>query len=534
MTGVGLVRRAAALLLVATFVLTACSSSDGDTPSAGSDVTTGGEASDVDPNGVMKVGYDLIQSGTSAVRLDLTTAAEATTGQDPIYYLIFGRFLKPAEDGTLTPDLAESAEIVDDSTIEVVLKPDLTFSDGSPFDAAAVKASFDLILASKATNEKAYLPPFYDLEAVTVVDPTTARFTIADGRAASWYDAHIPTWTSSVIKVEGRDSLKPIGAGPYIVEEFVPDESLVLTKNPSYWNADAVLIPRIEFVQVAFANAQQGVAALETGQVDSTFTEPSLIQTLSGGLEAFSRPSATNSVSIHICKREGPLADARVRTAINKALDRQAISEAVYFGTAEPATQMWPTGHRLNVAELDDDLAYDPEGARQLLQEAGYADGFSVDIYPIQAFNLDETAEVMQAQLKEIGITLNIIPTPDYVGQFLNSNAPAMGIYPSNTPGTGKLNAWTGDSIGNVCKYDDPELNAVTSQLKAVSENSDEAVELWAEASEIAIGDALNGWVVWRSQLAAYNPERLGDYQPLPLGNYIIPDPFVTYVKTGS
>jgi peptide/nickel transport system substrate-binding protein len=526
-------RRAAALFFVSIFLLTAACSDDPE-PTSGPDGTDQAEASDIDPNGVMKVGYDLVQSGTSMVNLDPLTAESGNPGQDPIYYLVYGRFVKPTPDGDLTPDLAESAEVVDSATIDIVLRDGLTFSDGTPFDAAAVKASFDAVLGAKAVNEPAYQAPFFDLTTVTVVDPTTVRLGIEDGKAASWYDAYMPTWAVSVIKASGHDPITPIGAGPYTVAEHKKGESLILQKNPSYWNADAVLIERIEFVPVPFATAQQGIAALQTGEVDSTFTEPSLIATLGSGLESFARTSATNSVSVHMCKREGPLSDARVRIAINKALDREAISDAVYFGTAEPSTQMWPTGHRLNVPELDDDLAYDPAGARQLLQEAGYGNGFSIDLFPIQAFNLDETAEVMQSQLKDVGITVNIVPTTDYVGQFLNSNLPAMGLYPNNAAGVAKLNTWTGQGIGNVCRYDDPELNTVVNEIKGVSESSDEAVELWADAADIVVGDALNGFVVWRSQLAAYNPERLGDYQPLPLGNYIVPDPFVTYVKANS
>jgi peptide/nickel transport system substrate-binding protein len=523
-------RRAAALFFVAIFLLAACS--DDEDPTSTPDGSAATDTSDMDPSGVMKVGYDLVQSGTSMVSLDPLTSEGGTAGQDPIYYLVYGRFLRPAENGTLEPDLAESVDLVDDTNIDINLKDGLTFSDGTPFDAAAVKASFDAVLA--AHSEEGYTPPFFDLQSATVTDPTTVRLAIKDGKAASWYDAFVPTWTMSVIKASDHDPISPTGAGPYTIAQHVRGETLVLEKNPNYWNADAVKIARIEFVQVPFATAQQGIAALQTGEVDSTFTEPSLIATLGSGLESYSRTSATNSVSIHICKKEGPLADARVRKAINKALDREAISDAVYFGTAEPATQMWPTGHRLNVPALDDELAYDPAGARQLLQEAGYASGLSIDLYPIQAFNLDETAEVMQAQLKDVGITINIVPTPDYVGQFLNSGLPAMGLYPNNAAGVSKLNTWTGDGIGNVCRYNDPELNAVVSEIKGVSENSDEAVELWADAADIIVGDALNGFVVWRSQLAAYNPERLGDFQPLQLGNYIVPDPFVTYVKSGT
>jgi peptide/nickel transport system substrate-binding protein len=519
------------LFVVAALAFSACSSGDDD---AGPSDTGSSSGSAADPSGVINVGYDLQQEG-GEIEIDPTVAKAGALPNDPLYYSIYGRFLRPLEDGTLEPDLAESVDLVDNSTIQINLREGVTFSDGSPFDANAVKAYFEAVIANKSVNETAFLGPFYALETITAVDPTTVTLTIGGGTAASWFDSYIPIWTSSVVKVPVTDPNKPIGAGPFKIQDYKPAESLSLVKNESYWRADDVQFAGLELQQVAFAQPATGIAAIQSGQLDMSFSEPSLIDSLSGDVTSYARTSPNKNVWMHFCKSSGPMADPRVRVAINKALDRDAISEAVYFGTASPSVQLWPNDHRLANPDLDETLSYDPEGAKQLLEEAGYADGLDVQLFPIQAFNLDETAEVMQGMLADVGITATIVPTTDYVANFLQNPPPnGIGIYPGNAAGAAKLNTFTGTSLGNVCKYEDPELTAIINQIKTVSEASDEAVELWHEAADTIVPEALGGFLLWRSELSAYNASRLGDFEVLAGGDFLLPDPFVTYVKSGS
>jgi peptide/nickel transport system substrate-binding protein len=522
--------RVAALLLVGVLVLAGCSSGDGDeaTPSGGTGDTP---SSEIDRDAVLSVGYDLVQD-PGGIDIDPLTATPDSNGNDPLWYLVYGRFLKATVDGELEPDLAEKAEIVDNGTIVVTLRSGLTFSDGTPFDAAAVKASLEATLATRAVTESAYQIAFFDLTEVEATDATTVTLRIADGKAPSWFDSYISTWTTSVAKVGSTSSGTPIGAGPYTVVSK-DARTWVLERNESYWNAESVNFAKIEMVHVGYATPQSGLAALQGGQIDLTYTEPALVTSLSGSIESYARISAEKAVQIAFCKASGPLADPRVRKAINMAIDREAINEAVYNGTSEPQTQFWPTGHRLNDPELDEALAYDPEGAKQLLEEAGAASGVSLDLYPISAFGIDETAEVIQQQLADVGITVTIVPTTDYVGQFLQPKSVGMGMYPSSQAGVGKLNAVTGAGIGNVCGYNNQELETITADLRKVSQSSDEAVTLWNQATEIAVEEGLLGFIVWRSDLVAYDTETIQDMQPLAYGNYLIPDPVVAYTTSG-
>jgi peptide/nickel transport system substrate-binding protein len=532
-------RRVLAVLVVAMLFFAACSSDDDDDAGGTGDTSSGSPS---DPTAVLTVGSDLQQS-TGAIPLNPLLNQAGGAPQDPLYFLIYGRLMRPMLDGSIEPDLAESVDLVNATTITINLREGLTFSDGTPLDADAVAAYYQTVLDNKDTEVfpgvtlvQSYQEPFFALSEVTVDDPTTVTLTIGNGTAAGWYDQHVSTWTASIVKVPVVDDLKPIGAGPFKVDNFQPGSSVTLSKNDSYWRADDVQFAGVNVQTVAFSQPASGLAGVQSGQLDWVFTDATQLGAVSGDVEVLSQTSPNKGVWLHWCKSGPPLEDPRVRVAINKAFDRDAISDAVYGGTASPSVQMWPNDHRLANPDLNETLAYDPEGARQLLQEAGFGGGLALDMYPIQVFGLPDVAQIVQQQLADVGITVTIVPTTDYVNQYLQNPASnAIGMYPANAAGLAKLNGYTGSGLGNVCKYSDPDLDAVINELQTVSESSDEAQELWHEAADFIVSDALSGFILFRSDLMLYNSARLSDAQPLGgSGDFKLPDPFVTYVKSGS
>ena len=526
------ISRVLGLLIVLALAFTACSSDDSSDGSTSAPTgSTASPASDIDPNGVIKVGLDLQSQVGQGLMFDTATMNPNGNAYDGIWYLIYGRLLRPEADGSLTPDLAESATIVNTTTIEVVLRDGLTFSDGSPLDASDLKASLDVILQSN--NTAAFTPQFFSLDSVEVVDPHTAKLTVGDGTAASWYDTFLPGWQVSIQAQGGASGSVPLGAGPMVVDSFETGQSMALSRNEAYWNVDAVKLGGYEFVQIFNEQPQSGIAALRTGQVDVTITDPTQLADVSDPFDVYARVDSAQTIGMHVCKKDGPLSDPKVRAAINKGIDREAINEAIYDGLAQPATQLWPTDHKFNVPELEDDLAYDVEGARELLEEAGYAEGASIDLHYIPFFGIEDVATVFADQMKAIGLDINIITGGSYVADFLEPNAPGLGLYNGSSAGVTKLTAWVGDGLGNVCDFNDPALTALSEQLKGVSQTDPEAVELWAQASEIVVGDALGVFIFFRPSLAAYDTERVADMVSTVRGTYLVPDPLVTSIKAG-
>jgi peptide/nickel transport system substrate-binding protein len=510
-------RGLAAVVVGSLLALSACSSDD--TTAESDPATTEAEAGAVQRDAVVRVGMGLVQAGTGGFFLDPTLSVNDTN--DALQYLIFGRLLRPTPDGSLELDLAERAEVVDPTTIEVDIRPDVTFQDGTPFDAAAVKAGLDRTIAS---GNAGLTPGFASLTAVEVTGANSVTLKVPDGSAASWYDTYLGAWQTTIVKPD-TDFDRPIGAGPMRVTDYVADQTLTLERYDEFWNADAVNFAGIEFVNVHAEQPQSGIAALASGQIDIVSTEVSQIPAVTGNLELLTVPDATKLVNMMVCKTDGPLADARVRQALNMAIDREAIGAAVFADTASPANQPWPEGHPFYSPEVADVLAYDPDGARELLAEAGYADGLTIDMYVVPWLSMPEASVVVEQQLADVGVTAKIISSPNFVNDYLLPQAAGTGLIPSIAPGQLRLQSWTGDAISNTCMYDSPELTTLSEELSKVSESSPEATEIWGQINEIVTSEALSVFIVFQSRISAYDSDVLvGPVTIWPRGEFAVPD----------
>jgi len=218
-----------------------------------------------------------------------------------------------------------------------------------------------------------------------------------------------------------------------------------------------------------------------------------------------------------------------VRKAINKAIDREALSDVVFAGTAIPAHQLWAPGSRFHDPEVDDELAYDPEATRQLLADAGYPDGIEFDAYVLPSLSLPEVAEVIQPQLAEVGITMNILLTPDIVNGFMTPSRPGAGLIPLLPEGRVKLEQWRGDAISNTCGFEDPQIDTFATELSSVSDSSEEAVEIWHDVADHVTDEALSVLLVFGSRIGAYDSDVLSDVVRYPKGTFFVPDIFTTY-----
>lgn len=479
----------------------------------------------INRDGVVRVGYDLLQpEDTVGFQLD---PALSFNQNDSISYLIYGRLMRPLQDGSLEPDLAKSAEVTSPTTIEIVLRDGLTWQDGTPFDAGSVKAGLDRTLA---VAQKEFIGnDFFNLTAVTVVNPTTVQLTISDNSAPGWFDTYMGSRAVTIVKPD-TDFLKPVGAGPMKVVQNQPGQSLKLERWDGFWNADSVNFAGMDFVHISAESPQAGVSALRADQIDITTTFVSQIPSITGDLKTVSVADPSKLTYVMVCKKDGPLADARVRKALNKAVDRDALNAALFAGTAEPATELSPEGHRFYTAEVGDVLAYNQAEARQLLADAGYPNGFEVELTTLSALDLPAVAEVLQQQWAAVGVDAKINVSSNIVQDYLAADAPGLGLIPGSDSGRKKIDQWVGPSLGNICKYSDPELDKLFADLATVSESSDEAVQMWKRVNEISTEDALSVLLTFSSKLGAYNSSTLHTGDIWPNGPFIVPDIYSSYM----
>lgn len=386
-------------------LLAACASEPEETSSAGEGGEGGGTGGDL-----------VIANLSDAVSLD-----PAGVNDVPSYDIqtnIFERLVRPNEDMELVPSLATEWEAIDDVTWEFKLQEGVTFHDGSEFNAEVVKANIERVLdpevAAPAANYLAMI------EEVEVVDDHTIRFiTEYPFSALPSHFAHNVAGMVSKEQIEADyESMEegnepgavinenPIGTGYFKFEEWNPGAYVKLVKNEDYWDGEAKL-DTVTFKVVSEDLTR--IAELETGEAHITNPlSPSDREQveLADGVHVTEQGSvALDYIGFNVEKE--PFDDVRVRQAISMAIDKEQIIEGIYNNVGQLAEgPIAPTvpGYDESVSGLE----YDLDKARELLAEAGHEDGFSTTIYTNDSRERIDVATNVQAQLKEIGIDINV------------------------------------------------------------------------------------------------------------------------------
>ena len=335
----------------------------------------------------------------------------------------------PAGDAsTIEPNLAASWSMSDDGTVYTFnLRDDVTFANGDPLTAGDVVFSFTR-LKNVRSNPSFLADPIASVEAVddltvaiTLVEPrpsflvemVNTAFSIANDDeviAAGGTVADDAATTDGAQEFLDQNS---VGTGPYILESWTPQEETVLVRNPDYWG-EPVFFDRVIIVNIPEAATQQ--VALESGDIDlATDLTPDQVTTLEGNSDITIFRGQDRWTHFLLMNRDpeigGPVADPTVALAIRYALDYEGYRD-LWANSVTPGSSMW-----VGIpGAFGQDRAFvrDLDRARELLAEAGYADGFEIELsYPDFTFagvNLGTNAQKIQADLAEVGITVNLRP----------------------------------------------------------------------------------------------------------------------------
>lgn len=516
-------RRIAAILALLALVFTAVACGDDDDAAGpdesptetteGSDTETDdGEDADIDPEGVVRIGYDLVSEAKGGFTLNPKESL-TNVGDLGVYQWIYGALMRRTPAGELVPDLAESAEVVDTNTVQVVLRSGLEYSDGTPMTAEDVKASIESNLEDPTSP--AFNADFYTLQSIEVTDEDTLVFTIPD-TAPSWFDSFIASVETVPVR-QDNDFTRPVGAGPMVVTEFRPEQTLVFEKNPSYWDADSIQIGGAELVHVT--GSQSVAAALRAGQIDFGAIDSTQLDAVRGSHEIATRAARDRIITLPMCKTVAPFDDARVRRALSMAIDRDAINEALYGGAAIPAATQFPPEHPLYLDGIEEEVAFDPEGAQELLTEAG-AEGVTFDLMVLDVLGMSDVAQIIQQQWADVGVTANLVNATNFVQDYWIDKKAPMAIIPLMSD---PLAQWVGDAVFNHCPLNDPVLDELAAQTDGISQDSDEAAEVWGQIQQHMIDEGLGIFVLYQPSITAYDGERLGG--EVSEGSFFIPLP---------
>jgi peptide/nickel transport system substrate-binding protein len=342
---------------------------------------------------------------------------------------IFDPLVSLRADGQVFPGLAESwTSTPDGLTWTFKLKPGVKFHDGTPFNAEAVKFSFDRMVDPETKSRQAgvALRGFYDR--TEVVDPLTARIVLKKPKA-SFLTVLSQAFFAPVSPKAAREAgaefgRKPVGTGPFKFVEWVQNQHIKLAKNPDYsWgppylHKGAAHFNTLTFRQIPDAGAR--LAALESGQVDAIDLPPThQLERLKADprFQVKSAPQPGMPWGWPMNVKKAPTDDLRVRQAMIYALDRVALVRAVHQGAFKPAFgPLTPVTFGYNPA-VEKMYPYDPKRAEALLDEAGWkkgADGMRAkDGQPLvlehYVFYNTADAEFVQAELRKVGIKTNVI-----------------------------------------------------------------------------------------------------------------------------
>lgn len=312
-------------------------------------------------------------------------------------------------EGNMVPSLAESWDQVDETTWQFNLRQDVSFTNGEPFNADAVVNALNYIKNSPTPPRGITADTFSSIEAAdeyTVIIRTAAFDSLVPNRLTSPNTGILAP--SAYIADSGPVDPFNTGTGPFILTEEVPDQSVTVVKNPDYWGGE-VKLDGATILHVPDAQIRAGM--LQTGEIDIDVHVPvEQLPVLEADPEiTILRLQTPRTTTLHLNMSRPPFDDVRVRQAVAYALDKQAIVDATLEGVGAPAVgPISPSEVWVN-ADLKG-YPYDPEKARELLSEAGYAEGeLTVGLwtYPTRA-NLPLTALAIQEMLADIGVNVEI------------------------------------------------------------------------------------------------------------------------------
>ena len=321
----------------------------------------------------------------------------------------------------LKGQLAESWEISDDGTEYTFhLRQGVRFHDGTPFNADAVKFNFDRFLDKDAPqfSETAYaymdfIRMIGDIKSVDVIDDVTVKITLNGPnyeflRTGMEDCPQMYIISPTAIETHGNEGipLNPIGTGPFKFVERDPTVSTTLERNEDYWG-DNAKVDRLIFR--ILEDPATRVNALLAGEVHAIQDPPwdEIESIVEEGFVLTTNENAPTIWYLSFNMRHPMMQDPRLRQAINYAINKEGIAEQILHGFGKPAHGMLNAG----TYAYDPDFVsytYDPDKARELLEEAGFGDGLDLD-FDVMIYGTGELTEKwIQRDLKKVGINLNL------------------------------------------------------------------------------------------------------------------------------
>lgn len=421
----------------------------------------------------------VVAQSTDATSLDPAFRGDTATGN--VQRHIFDTIMFRKADMSIVPHLAESVRQDSPTEWTIVLREGLTFSNGEPLDAEAVKFSVERLQNPDLKSPiRGWWTPIASVE---TIDARTVKMTT--GTADPLFTARMtllaPVPPKYVQEIgDAAFAQKPVGSGPYKLTQWQRDEAVVLEADPNYWG-EKPAITKVTFRVVPEELSR--VAALRTGEADIVVSvSPIQAMALENESEVgVKRVASTRIAAIHFSNDVAPADNQTFREAVAYAIDRDAIINGLLRGYAEPVNSILSPGVPGWPSDRDFTVQHDLDKAKELVQSLNLGDTEILMRTPSGRYPNDrETAIAVGAQLKEAG--LNVTVRPDEWGRFFEDvkarNMSAVYL-------TGQGNIWLDPypqieafhkSDGFLSTWTDPEIDELLARSNEVTGTEREQV----------------------------------------------------------
>lgn len=483
-----------------------------------------------DPNGVIKIGRALAATGQP---MDPTKVTNQ--GLQYVNALVYDTLLY--DDGVnLRLGLANRVDIINKQQLEIELPANAKFTDGTPLDAEAFKFSLERAFASNARTAFDLIL-FQAFDNVVVKSPTVATINLKQPVAGA-FRAMLARGEGMIVSPTavkaGVDlATKPVGGGPFVLDKYDVNSSVVFKKNPNYVKADQVKIAGIEFVNVAGSAASTN--ALRAGTVDMiTGVDAATAATLNAKpLTTIQLVTGNQYVTLSLCLTQPPLNNLQVRQALNYAIDRDAINRVLFEGKGELVTSLWQKAspNYNNVSTF----TFDQRKARDLLAAAGAT---NLNLKVVADTSNAQSArlfEIFQQQYKDVGVTLTLVPTTNIAVDFFNTGNPSnrkgdAASLVTSFVGINRLRPFVAGAQANACNYTDPTLEALAAEVRGADPGSRASIDALQKFSQLSFDQALAVFGVWSSVAVAHHEKVSVTLMVDPVGQVQL-DPLKSFVK---
>ena len=470
-----------------------------------------GESSEAETSNTLSEGTPVpggsVVYGMTQDLASLDPHVDTDAGTRDVVFNLYEGLVKPTSDGGFIAAVASDYTISDDAkTYTFTLRDGITFHDGTPVTIEDVKYSIDRY--AEIQGESSAFSSLVD--SVEVQDDKTLVVNLKES-----YSEFLPMMTIAIIPQSNEDPAgNPIGTGPFKYVSYTPGQNMELEKYDGYWQEGVPSLDSVEFkfiadVDTAFVELQAGtidiLKYLTAAQAETLGDDYNIVQGSMNLVHAMYLNSAYE-----------PLSKTEVRQALCYAVDRDAINNFIFGGKSHIiGSHMIPAMSKYYEPEAETVYSYDPEKAKELLVDAGYADGFDLEITVPSSYSQHvDSAQIIADELSQVGInvTLNQVEWSTWLQDVYkggNFQATVIGFDGTLAP-SDWLKKYVTDDAKNFMHYSNTEYDDVFNTAYTTVDD-DVKVENYKKAQMILAEDAAAVYIEDPANLVAVS-KKFGGY----------------------